>query len=122
MYELMSDDANREIHDALLGASLYDEPRRYLAESPDLQFAGLHTAALFEGGAQAAGLLMLGYPKAAARAGMPTKFIIYPQTGHTIALPALQREAAQRNLNWFEFWLLGRDDALPSKPAESSKK
>jgi dipeptidyl aminopeptidase/acylaminoacyl peptidase len=108
MYELMSDDANREIHDTLLGASLYEDPRTYLAESPDLQFAGLHTAALFEGGAQAAGLLMLGYPKAAARAGMPTEFIIYPQTGHNVSLPVLQREAAQRNLNWFEFWLLDR--------------
>jgi dipeptidyl aminopeptidase/acylaminoacyl peptidase len=108
MYELMSGDANRELHDALLGSSLYENPRRYLDESPDLQFAGLHTATLWEGGAQAAGLLMLGYPKAAARAGMPTEFILYPQTGHNIALPALQREAARRNLEWFERWLLGR--------------
>jgi dipeptidyl aminopeptidase/acylaminoacyl peptidase len=121
MYELMSDDANREIHDALLGASIYEDPRRYLEESPDLQFAGLHTAALFEGGARAAGLLMLGYPKAAARTGMPTELIIYPQTGHTIALPALQREAAQRNLDWFDFWLVGREDAAPSKAAQYAR-
>jgi dipeptidyl aminopeptidase/acylaminoacyl peptidase len=121
MYELMSDDANREIHDVLVGTSLYENPQRYVAESPDLQFSGLRTAALFEGGAQSAALLMLGYPKAAARAGMPTEFIIYPQTGHNVVVPTLQREAAQRNLDWFEFWLLGREDALPSKATQYAR-
>jgi len=105
MYELMSGQANSEIHDAIMGASLYDAPERYLEDSPNLQFAGLKTASLFEAGAYTAGLLMLGFPKAAARAGMPTQFVVYPRTGHNLAIPALMRESAQRNLDWFERWL-----------------
>ena len=38
MYELMSEGANRAIHDRIVGAGLYDAPERYLAESPDLHF------------------------------------------------------------------------------------
>jgi dipeptidyl aminopeptidase/acylaminoacyl peptidase len=105
-YELMSEDANREIHDPIVGSSLYEAPHRYLDESPDLHFKGLSTAALFEGGAYTAALYMLGFPKAASRAGMPTEFVIYPQTAHNIAMPSLQREAAERNLEWFRRWLL----------------
>jgi dipeptidyl aminopeptidase/acylaminoacyl peptidase len=114
MYELMSDDANREIHDPIVGASLYDSPQRYLDESPDLQFAGVSTASLFEAGANTAAILMLGFPKAARRADMPTEFIVYPQTGHNLAIPKLQREAAQRNLDWFNFWLNDREDPDPT--------
>jgi dipeptidyl aminopeptidase/acylaminoacyl peptidase len=105
MYELMSGQANREIHDAIIGASLYDSPERYIDDSPNLQFTGLETASLFEAGAYTAGLLMLGFPKAAARAGMPTEFVVYPRTGHNLAIPSLMRESARRNLAWFELWL-----------------
>ena len=56
-----------------------------------------------------AALLMLGFPKAARRAGMPTEFIVYPQTGHNPTIPKLQKESAARNLAWFEFWLLDRE-------------
>lgn len=109
MYELMNGQANREIHDAIIGGSLYDSPQLYLQQSPDLQFSNLHTASLFEGGSDAAALLMLGFPKAARRAGMPTEFIVYPQTGHNPTIPQLQEESAARNLAWFEFWLLDRE-------------
>ncbi len=105
MYELMSGDANRQIHDPIAGASLYEDPARYLRESADLHMEGIDTASLFEAGAYATALYMLGFPKAAERAGMPTEFVVYPKTGHNLALPSLQREAAQRNLDWFNFWL-----------------
>ena len=110
MYEVMSEDANREIHDRVMGASLYEDPQRYLRDSPGLQLSGIETASLFEGGAYTAGLLMLGYAKATRRAGVPTEFILYPKTAHNIALPQLQLEAARRNLDWFAFWLQGRVD------------
>jgi dipeptidyl aminopeptidase/acylaminoacyl peptidase len=109
MYELMSGEANREIHDTTLGGSLYDAPQLYLEQSADLKFSNLATASLFEAGSDAAALLMLGFPKAARRAGVPTEFIIYPQTGHNLTIPKLQKESAVRNLSWFEFWLLDRD-------------
>ena len=107
MYELMSGDANRQIHDPIMGASLYESPELYLKESPDLHLDGVDTAALFEAGAYVAAIHMLGFPKAAQRAGMPAEFIVYPQTGHNIVIPSLQRESAERNLDWFNFWLKG---------------
>lgn len=113
MYELMSGQANREIHDAILGASLYDAPERYIADSPDLKFAGIETASLFEAGAYTSALLMLGFPKAAARAGMPTEFVVYPRTGHNLAIPSLMRESARRNLAWFESRLLNPPPRSP---------
>jgi dipeptidyl aminopeptidase/acylaminoacyl peptidase len=115
MYELMSGDANREIHDPIVGASLYDSPETYLEQSPDLQFAGLRTASLFEAGAYTAALYMLGFPKASQRAAMPTEFIVYPKTQHNLASPGLQAESASRNIDWFEFWLRGREDPDPEK-------
>lgn len=118
MYELMSGDANRQIHDPIVGASLYEAPELYLAESADLQMEGVDTASLFEAGAYMTALYMLGLPKAAERAGMPSEFIVYPQTGHNIVIPSLQRESAQRNLEWFEFWL---KDCAPSDPARQKR-
>jgi hypothetical protein len=109
MYELMSGQANREIHDTTLGGSLYDSPQLYLEHSADLKISNLATASLFEAGSDAAALLMLGFPKAARRAGMPSEFIVYPQTGHNPTIPKLQKESAERNLSWFDFWLLDRE-------------
>ena len=76
---------------------------------------GVKTATLWEGGAFATGLYMLGFAKAAERFGMPSEFVLYPNTGHNIALPHLQREAAIRNLDWIEFWLAGREDPDPER-------
>ena len=118
MYELMSEQANREIHDPILGVSLYDSPQRYIDDSPDLHLAGVATASLFEGGAYTAALHMLGYPKALRRAGAPTEFIVYPQTQHNLATPRLQRESAALNLDWFEFWLEDVEDPDPAKRAQ----
>lgn len=115
MYELMSEQANLEIHDRILGVSLYESPQRYIDDSPDLHFAGVPTATLFEAGAYTAAIHMLGFPKAARRAGMPTEFVIYPQTQHNLSLPSLQKEAAVRNLDWFRFWLTGREEPVPAR-------
>jgi dipeptidyl aminopeptidase/acylaminoacyl peptidase len=118
MYELMSGDANRQIHDPIMGASLYESPELYLKESPDLHLDGVDTAALFEAGAYVAAIHMLGFPKAAQRAGMPAEFIVYPQTGHNVVIPALQRESAERNLDWFNFWL---KRCVASEPTENGR-
>jgi dipeptidyl aminopeptidase/acylaminoacyl peptidase len=114
-YSLMPGNLNRVTHDTIQGASLYDDPQRYVDLSPDLHFAGLDTAVLFEAGAKSLAINMMGSPKAAQRAGMPAEFIVYPRTGHNIRLPRLQKESAERNLDWFRFWLLGEEDSDPVK-------
>ena len=116
-YSLMSGYLNRVTHDVLLGngTSLFEDPQRYVSISPDLYFQGLDTAVLFEAGIKSAAIVMMAAPKAAVRAGMPTEFIVYPQTGHNLRSPLLKKEAAERNLDWFRFWLLAEEDRKPEK-------
>jgi hypothetical protein len=117
-YVLMNGELNRVVHDRIWGESLYDNPSRYLAASPDMYFDGLSTAILFEGGANSEAIGMLGYPKAASRFGLPFEFVIYPRTGHVILDARMWREEAQRSLDWFRFWLLDEEDPDPSKAAQ----
>jgi dipeptidyl aminopeptidase/acylaminoacyl peptidase len=117
-YELVNRGNNEEFNDMVLGASLYETPSRYIDLSPDLHFAGLRSANLMEAGAKTAGLTMIGAAKASRRAGLPTEFIIYPNTGHNIGAPRLARESAIRNLDWFRFWLEGVEDPEPNKGAQ----
>lgn len=106
LYEVYDTQLNLEVHEAGIGEpSLYEAPSRYLELSPDLHIKGLATAMLIESGSERP-LLMLGLAKAAQRFGLPTEFVVYPNTGHTITSPRLQRDSAVRNLNWFRFWLI----------------
>lgn len=117
-YDIAPGSQTRAINDVVHGVSLYDNPERYLELSPSLHFKGLTTAVLFEAGARALPIHMMGYPKAAKYAGMPTEFIIYPKTGHNPTVPTIQQESAERNLDWFRFWLLDEEDPSPSKDAQ----
>ncbi|WP_411818630.1 S9 family peptidase [Hyphococcus sp. DH-69] len=91
----------------LWGAGLYQSPQRYLETSPVFFFDGLDTAALFEAGVESQAISMMGSPKAAHLAGMPTEFVVYPKIGHNVSEPTRKKEIAQRNLDWFLFWMLG---------------
>lgn len=108
-YELNSGFINKHVSDVQYGVSLYDDPVRYIGLSSDLHFKGLDTAVLFEAGAKVNALRMLGSPKAALRAGMPSELVVYPKTGHNIRIPQLKLESAARNLDWFRFWLLNKE-------------
>jgi dipeptidyl aminopeptidase/acylaminoacyl peptidase len=114
-YELMPSQLNREVHDVINGASLYDTPARYIELSPDLHFENLVTATLLESGALSGPLLMLGMAKAAHRYGIPAENVVYPRTGHNIDSIRIQKESAERNLDWFRFWLQDEEDADPAK-------
>jgi dipeptidyl aminopeptidase/acylaminoacyl peptidase len=120
-YSLMPMYLNRVTHDVQYGASLYDNQEFYIDNSADLHFQGLHTAVLFEAGATASAVAMLGSPKAAFRAGMPVEFVVYPQTGHGIRAPQLQMESAERNTDWLRFWLLGEEDPNPEKAEQYTR-
>lgn len=120
-YNLMPGWLNREAHNWRYGASLYDDPARYIALSPDMHFKGLDTAVLFEAGAESLAINMMGTVKAALYAGMPTEFVIYPRTSHNLRRPRLQKEAAERNLDWFRFWLQHYEDPDTRKTEQYSR-
>jgi len=114
-YELSPGALNREVHDAQIGVSLYERPDRYNDLSPDMHFSQVSSANLFEGGARSLALDMLGLAKVSRRNELPTEMVVYPDTGHMLTNPQLQREAAERNLDWFRFWLKGEEDTSPAK-------
>jgi dipeptidyl aminopeptidase/acylaminoacyl peptidase len=43
------------------------------------------------------------------RQGVPVELVIYPRAPHGIREPRLQKEALERNLNWFNKWIKGMD-------------
>lgn len=101
--------------DRAYDVSLADDPQRYISLSPELHLKGLEAAVLFEAGAKSMAVGMIGAPNAAKRAGMPAEFIVYPKTRHNIRLPHLKLESAQRNLDWFNFWLNNYEQSDPNK-------
>jgi dipeptidyl aminopeptidase/acylaminoacyl peptidase len=120
-YNLMPGFLNREVHDWLYGASLYDDPAKYIELSADMHFKSLDTAVLFEAGAKASAINMTGPVKAALYAGMPAEFVIYPQSSHNLRIPRLQKESAERNLDWFRFWLQDYEDSDIEKTEQYSR-
>jgi dipeptidyl aminopeptidase/acylaminoacyl peptidase len=109
-YELMPGDHRREVLDVVMGGSLYENPQRYLEGSPDMYFSGVSTATLLEAGALSLAIPMLATGNGLRRAGAPLEYVVYPNTGHGLTAPRLQRESAERNLDWFRFWLLNQED------------
>ena len=95
--------------------SIRDNPDSLTRHHLSAPVDGLGTAVLFEAGAKSLAIAMMGSPKAARRASVPAEFVVYPETGHNIRIPGLQKESAKRNLDWFRFRLKGEEDANPTK-------
>jgi dipeptidyl aminopeptidase/acylaminoacyl peptidase len=108
-YELLNGSHLREIVDPMVGGRLYDVPDRYLNLSPDLHFGNVTSANLFESGSESGVLEMLSLGKASTANGLPTESVVYPLTGHNPTSPETQRDSAQRNADWFMFWLLDEE-------------
>ena len=106
---------NLNVHEYYYGGAPYDNPQRYLELSPIFNFKGLHTATLMEFGEQSLAVDGLELLTALWRQGIPHEFVIYPKTGHNISSPRLELESMNRNLDWFDFWMLGKQDPDPKK-------
>jgi dipeptidyl aminopeptidase/acylaminoacyl peptidase len=48
----------------------------------------------------------------------PMELVFYPDEEHVFAKPSHRLSSMHRNLDWFNFWLLGVDDPDPSKRAQ----
>ena len=120
---------NMNIHDYYYGGSPFGNLQRYIAMSPIFHVAGLTTPTLLEFGEQSLAVQGLEAETALWRCGVPSELVLYPRTGHNMSRPKQEAEAMQRNLDWFDYWLLGRKDsgkqdqynrwaALPGKAQE----
>jgi len=47
--------------------------------------------------------------------------VIYPKTGHNISSPVLQLESMERNLDWFDYWMLGKKDPSAGKQEQYAR-
>lgn len=107
---------NLNIHDYYWGGPPFrTSPRYYLANSPIFHVAGLTTPTLFEFGDQSLAVQGLEYQSAFWRCGVPNELIIYPRTGHNMSRPSQEVESMERNLDWFDYWMLGKKDASVAK-------
>lgn len=50
--------------------------------------------------------------------GKPVEMFVYPDEYHAKAVPSHRLADYQRSIEWFEFWLQGREDADPAKRAQ----
>jgi dipeptidyl aminopeptidase/acylaminoacyl peptidase len=48
-------------------------------------------------------------------AGVPTELVYYPDESHLFHQPRNRLTAMQENIDWFDFWLLGKEDSDPAK-------
>lgn len=110
LYGQMPGSLNRNIHEYYMGTTPYEDPEKYLRESPVFleSFTGT-TPTLFEYGQESLAVQGLEYASALWRQGTPHELVIYPETGHNIREPALHLDSMVRNLRWFRRWLLGED-------------
>jgi hypothetical protein len=50
--------------------------------------------------------------------GQPVEMYVFPGEFHFKWQPAHRRAVYERNLDWFAFWLQGREDPDPAKAAQ----
>lgn len=48
-------------------------------------------------------------------AGVPSELVYYPNESHLFHQPRNRLTAMQENIEWFDFWLLGKEDPDPAK-------
>jgi dipeptidyl aminopeptidase/acylaminoacyl peptidase len=105
----------------LSGGDPYNNPQRYIERSSIFHFKGLNTATLLEFGEQSTALMGLEFLSALWRQGVPHEMIIYPKTGHNLTSPILQLESINRNLDWFDYWMLDKKDPSQAKQEQYAR-
>ena len=105
----------REGQEKVMGGPPYgDTYKNYQRLSFALNAARIRAPVLMEYDAEEA-LAALEYYAALKYYHVPFDFFVYPNDGHVTVHPEHQAISSQRNLDWFEFWLLGRENDAPHK-------
>jgi dipeptidyl aminopeptidase/acylaminoacyl peptidase len=101
----------RELQEHIMGGPPYGETlQNYLGYSMTLNASRIHVPVLMEYDAMAA-LSAMEYYEALQHYGIPVDFFVYPNDGHVTQRPEHRFMSMQRNLDWFEFWLLGKENS-----------
>jgi dipeptidyl aminopeptidase/acylaminoacyl peptidase len=105
----------REQQEMLMGGPPYGETlKNYLGFSVSLNANRIHAPVLMEYDSSEAFDPFEVY-EALQHYQVPVDYFIYPNDGHVTQRPEHRFVSLQRNLDWFEFWLLDRENDAPSK-------
>lgn len=102
------DSVIREMQDHLMGGGPYPPTlRNYLGFSATLTADRVRVPVLLEYDPVEA-VQTIDYYTALKAHHVPAELIVYPDDGHSFTIPSHRLASMQRNLDWFEFWLLGK--------------
>ena len=105
----------RESQEHVMGGPPYgDTLKNYLGYSMTLNADRIRAPVLMEYDALEAGDGM-EYYAALRHYQVPVDFFVYPKDGHITEHPEHRFMSLQRNLDWFDFWLLDRENDAASK-------
>jgi dienelactone hydrolase len=110
---------DRYAYDNLFGGSPFDPRayRNYLKYSASARAADIACPVLQEfSGYMAHQALELN--ELLLHAHVPTELVIYPNEAHILYGPRDRAMAMRRNIDWFNYWLLGKRDRHPADPNE----
>ena len=92
------------------GGEYWDVFDRWRAHSAMFNVKGVTTPTLIQHGeADVRVPVSQGYElyNALVRQNVPTKMVVYPRQGHGFTEPKMTKDAMERNLEWFDRWVLG---------------
>lgn len=81
----------------------------------------LNAPVLLEFGQRSLALLGLETVTALWREGVRHEMVVYPGEGHNLAAPQAQLESAYRNLDWFDYWMLGKKASAPDRQEQYTR-
>ena len=96
------------------GGEFWDDLEPWRKRSAMFHVKGVKTPTLIQHGeADVRVPISQGYElyNALKRQGVPTRMVVYPRQPHGIQEPRLQQDAMNRNLEWFDRWVMGKPGA-----------
>jgi dipeptidyl aminopeptidase/acylaminoacyl peptidase len=93
------------------GGEFWDDLESWRKHSAMFHVKGVKTPTLIQHGeADLRVPVSQGYElyNALKRQGVATKMVVYPRQPHAIQEPRLQLDAMERNLEWFDRWVMGK--------------
>ncbi len=106
---------NPGLYGMLLGGPVYDPSAwpKWQQISPTLRAKRTTAPVLFEIASMAPGAV--DFYHALRSAGAPAEFVYYPDETHLPNVPQDRLRIMTENLDWFDFWLNGKEDPDPRK-------
>lgn len=119
LYWLSGQRATREgLEHTMAGPPYGETTKNWQQFSPALNADRVRAPVLLEGSATLEGVSMLEMFTALRRYERPVELILYPDEPHVFVGPQHRYHSMQRNLDWFNFWLQGKEDDDPAKRSQ----